>query len=239
MLLANLSGDMAAHVRESARRFGLAALRPGLIAQPFNGRAGSRTLYRMAADAIRDFKESVAKAVAANSPAAREPLKMFDCEPQRMRLTVGGCARLWRGAQERRPGAWEGRHACVACPVGAKHAGINISPVARETEVLRTVCCRCQKPAMRLINNRHCISCYNRHAEALKGKNARGGRPALCDHLREVGVAVSAGDDVRVEIEPFVTGAAEVLIDRARKADGIMCFGWAISGPGETVDMAA
>lgn len=114
-----------------------------------------------------------------------------------------------------------------------------MTPVARETETLRTVCNRCRGPAARIINGRFCISCYNRHCEALKGKNARGGRPALSDQLRVVGVAVSAGDDVRVEIQPFLTGAVELLIDQARKAKAVTCFGWAICGPGDAVDLAA
>ncbi len=51
-------------------------------------------------------------------------------------------------------------------------------------------CARWTKYSARLINGRFCISCYNRNREALVGKNAKGSRPALCDRLHPVSVAV-------------------------------------------------
>ena len=166
-------------------------------------------------------------------------LEMFDCAPRRMRLSVRGCARLWRSAQENPPATWEGRFACRVCLVGAAHAGVKMSEVAAETERLRTVCSRCLGRTSRLINGRFCISCYNRHCEALRGRNARGSRPRLCSKLRMFEVAVSSGDAGRIETMPSVTGASEVLVELARRASNVTFYGWASKGPGDLVDLAA
>ena len=163
------------------------------------------------------------------------PLELFHCRRQNMRLTAGGCSRLWLSAQEKEnePQAWEGRSACVTCPIGATNSGRVVSPVAEEVATLKRVCPRCMRVAPRLINHRLCVSCYNRQAEADKGKNAKGTRPRLCDRLHEIDVTVVAGHGVHIIHSARVTGATEVIVHIARRAKATTFFGWVAAGPGD------
>lgn len=231
-----LRREILERVREDARRFGIATLRPNVIAQRFRERGDQTEIYNLVAGAIQKLKESKTGIDSSRSPAALEPARIFDCAPKKMRLTVAGCARLWRGAQDRRPDPWEGRHACLTCLVGAAHAGMKVSPMADLTEALRLVCPRCLNLAPRLINGRFCISCYNRHCEALRGTNARGTRPQLSNQLSTVQVAVSAGDLVTLHTEPDAKSGAEVMVYLCRNAETAMAFGWGISGPGDAAN---
>lgn len=232
----SLQRDIVERVRGDARRFGVATLRPGVIAQRFKGRAEPKELYDLSAAAIRSVKRGAARGAPANAPAALDPLRMFDCGPKSMRLSVGGCARLWRSAQEHRPEPWEGRAACLVCPVGAANAGMRVSPVATLTEALRIVCSRCLNPTPRLINERFCISCYNRHCEALRGRNARGGRPKLADQLMTMQAAVSSDGVVKLVVEAHASGGAELMVNHSRHAESVQAFGWSLTGPGDVAD---
>lgn len=68
-----------------------------------------------------------------------------------------------------------------------------------------------------------CISCYNRHREALRGRNAKGTRPGLADRLHTVRLEV-AGRPVRVEA---VTGRVEAMLALGKRqvAPGPIAFG--------------
>ncbi len=49
-----------------------------------------------------------------------------------------------------------------------------------------------------MINGRHCVSCYNRTAEAIRGFNGKGTRPRLADIIH--GEALVVGERlVRIE----------------------------------------
>ena len=155
-------------------------------------------------------------------------LEMMRCERRNMTLSRPGCAKLWlsanTGEKDRRPKPWEGRAACVVCPLGALNAGVEQSPAAGAVESIRMICPRCERPAQRLIHDRLCVSCYNREREALIGKNAKGGRPRLCDvlHARKIAVTDAAGTrDVRA---PSVASASEVMLAAAKKATGWLAF---------------
>jgi len=166
------------------------------------------------------------------SPAAVEPWRMFQCVNANLRVTAAGCGRMWISARDDRPAVWEGRSVCVGCPEGAKNAGCAVSTVAKSVGVLHRTCGRCLRPASRIINERFCISCYNRHAEALRGKNARGSRPRLSDQLHSIKIAVFNAEGARMISAHDVISAADAMIAFARKAELATAFGWGDCGPG-------
>ena len=167
--------------------------------------------------------------------------ELFTCERQSMRLTARGCSRLWLSAQEKdnQPKPWEGRAACVTCPIGAMNSGQQISPVAESVALLQKICARCLRQGDRIIQGRLCVSCYNRQAEADKGSNAKGGKPRLCARLREYEVAVARGDEIEIVHRGRVTGATEIIMCLARRAEVATSFGWAAAGPGNIVGVLA
>jgi hypothetical protein len=161
-----------------------------------------------------------------DKPPASEMPQMFLCEKTRMRLTAGGCAKLWLSTEERRPKAWEGRHACLACPIGAANAGRTVVVTALATEAWRMVCPRCRTPTDRLINHRFCVSCYNRHREAMIGRNGKGGLPwMLLTRLHAEVAAVFDGDSVQIVRETEVVDLEELIILQARNSTRPLAFG--------------
>lgn len=110
---------------------------------------------------------------------------LFTCARRSLVLTRQGCATLFAGANRRgnRPQPWEGRAACVQCPVGARHAGVVLIRQPGNHPDLGTVCPRCNNPERRLIWNRLCASCDARAGEAKRGRNGKGTRPGLLDRL--------------------------------------------------------
>lgn len=157
---------------------------------------------------------------------------MFRCDRQAVTLTVGGCARMWQSAREKRPAPWEGRHNCVGCPLGATHAGDTqeVAAKARASEALRRICPRCTRPAARLINGRWCISCYNRVREVARGKNAKGNLPVIVmSRLHNVALTVARPwpSNHPPETESFtsVTSRTEAMILAAKREAGPVFFG--------------
>jgi hypothetical protein len=142
-----------------------------------------------------------------------------------MRLTVAGCSRLWKSAQQRRPEPWEGRWHCRRCPIGAANAGAQVEPVALGGEDWRLVCSRCLRQADRLIRNRHCVSCYNREREVKVGRNSKGSTPRLTGHFHPVTAAVGRAGVVELVTMPNVLGMPEVLVQTARTATACLAFG--------------
>lgn len=150
---------------------------------------------------------------------------MMHCERRNLRLSVPGCVTLWQSAAAKRPEPWEGRAACMGCPIGARHAGHNVPTTAPAVEAIRMMCPRCFHPAERLIKGILCVSCYNRHLEAAKGKNAKGGRPQLLDRLHSEIVVVVEGQAERRVKRDAVVGPAEVIVSLAKLASAPMAFG--------------
>ncbi len=68
--------------------------------------------------------------------------------------------------------------------------------------------------AARLINGRYCISCYNRTAEAVRGRNSKGTRPRLADVIHPEALAVGSSI-VRID---HVVSRPEALVIAARQA---------------------
>lgn len=150
---------------------------------------------------------------------------MFDCERLHARLTAPSCAARWKKAAERLPDPASSLSHCRSCPIGAAHAGVTVSPVEAGADSWRNVCCRCLRHADRLIRDRHCVSCYNRDREARLGRNAKGGRPHLCDQLGTVTVAVRRAGAVELVTAQRVTGIAEVMVAIARATKVPISFG--------------
>jgi hypothetical protein len=98
---------------------------------------------------------------------------MFECLRIGGRLTLSeaSCANQFKAAQDRE---WQYRlpH-CVACPVGAKNAGVDAGAPFQQ----RMVCFRCGDGSGRIVMQRFCMSCYNREREWRVGANAKGRAP--------------------------------------------------------------
>ena len=147
---------------------------------------------------------------------------MFNCDRQGARLTKSACARMWQSARDRRPAPWEGRSACVGCPLGALHAGVapEVATAARAEETLRRVCPRCSRATSRLINKQFCVSCYNRTREVARGRNAKGNPPVqVAARLHRVAMAVGRpGAAPSVEVFSGVTGRVEAMLLAAKRS---------------------
>lgn len=152
-------------------------------------------------------------------------LEMMRCEKRSMTLSTAGCSKLWLSAEENRPKEWEGRFACLACPIGARNSGRAVIQTAGAVEMIRMMCPRCFRPAQRLVQDYLCISCYNRHCEVLRGRNAKGNRPQLADMLRSEIIVVAEGIVERTVRRDMVTGPAEIIIAAAKKTSSTMAFG--------------
>jgi Zn finger protein HypA/HybF involved in hydrogenase expression len=150
-------------------------------------------------------------------------LMMMRCDRQNMALSVQGCAKLYTSTIALRPQPWEARFGCLACPIGAANAGHPVVTTSESTELLRTICPRCRRRAFRVIQNRLCVSCWNREREVRVGRNGKGGKPRLV--LEPVVMAVVSSDAVRTIEAPMMSGMIEAMIAAARSATGPVAFG--------------
>jgi hypothetical protein len=154
------------------------------------------------------------------------PVELFRCDRTGMKLTPAGCARLFQSTREERPRPWEGRFACIACPIGAVNAGEDADPCAAAIEVWRSCCVRCLVGGYRLIGGSLCVSCYNRDREAAIGRDRKGHRPRLADHLHYIAISLVQGDTTASLQADRALSATEILVAAAKHATGIMSFGW-------------
>ena len=236
MIEAALQQEIRARVRLYARQRGIRRVRAGALIGIFRGRAPKESIMQVARAAIVELATG-GEVQDPAAPSVLRPQEIVRCEPKSMSLTRSGCARLWSSARGSAPQPWEGRAACVACRDGAINSGFTPSPVAGLAEAVARVCPRCLRSSSRIINGRLCVSCYNRHAEALRGRNARGGRPRLCDVLGhfQVIMATRSGEE-SVVVDNEITGAHEIIIARAALAQSELCFGWPACGPGDVAE---
>lgn len=150
---------------------------------------------------------------------------LFTCERQAMRLTRPACAKLWISAKRNRPQPWEGRHSCLACPVGASHAGQTVEPNAAAAEAYRTLCPRCFRLASRMIQGEFCVSCYNRDREVQIGRDRKGARPKLADRLHPIATRVRRDGRAAVVRMERVIGLPEVMLRLAKTERGSLAIG--------------
>lgn len=150
----------------------------------------------------------------------------IQCDRQQMRLSASACSRLYASTLIKKPDAWEGRHHCVGCPVGAGHAGLIVNLVAMASADLASLCSRCTRQSERIVAGRHCPSCYNRDREARLGRNCKGGTPRLAALLHAQVMAVGvAGQRPCLATAERVTGRGEMLLHLAKGATAPMAFG--------------
>ena len=97
----------------------------------------------------------------------------FDCTPLRAALSTADCAKRWQVAPK--------GTACAGCALGQAHH-TDHNTVATSATLQHAcpdnACLRCGRTDLRIIHMHGlCISCTNRRAEALRGRNGRGTRP--------------------------------------------------------------
>jgi hypothetical protein len=127
-------------------------------------------------------------------------------------------------AQKDEPKPWEGRAACVTCPIGAANSGQEISPVAEDVAVLSKICPRCLHQAERIINDNLCVSCYNRAREAHLGRNAKGGIPRLCHVLHTEDFAAVEGETPHYVAASSVTSMVEAILAHSKRAKDTVAY---------------
>ena len=154
-------------------------------------------------------------------------LEIFRCEKRNVKLTKGGCARMWELAATNKPKPWEGQAACVACPIGAANAGHAVKAAAQVIEDIRMICAGCFRPSDRMIAGDYCPSCYNRRLEAKRGRNAKGGTPRISALLHPEFLAVAEGQRRRCIRVNHVLSLAEAVLIAAKDCEGEeMRIGW-------------
>jgi hypothetical protein len=161
------------------------------------------------------------------APAA---LEMFTCVKRGgLKLSTVGCGRLWFSANGTKPpDLHEGRAACRGCPIGeSNHTGKPPDPYAALRESVRRICSRCGRITDRLINADtfgFCISCFNRHGEVLRGKNARGTVPTLSAQLHTEQAQVTTDAGSHILTRHLVLSFQELKIQAQRTAVVAMVF---------------
>lgn len=157
-------------------------------------------------------------------------LEIFHCDRMAARLSTAGCAKMWISVGKRPPQIGEARMACIGCPIGAKHAGVDpevAARAARQAE-LQEVCARCTTAHRRMVGKTHCVNCYNRLREASIGRDARGRPPRFAAALHRVSLLVTGGGPaLQVRHYSRVTSRAEALLMAAMDSAGAaIAVGW-------------
>jgi hypothetical protein len=121
-------------------------------------------------------------------------LKVFTCERLNAVLTADSCAANYTRANQ--PAS------CKGCSIGLKHSGG--SPM-KETQhevpanQQSLSCIRCERTEatatkyigrFRIIKRQHCINCFNREREVIKGANGKGAKPVKHAGLRQATITI-------------------------------------------------
>jgi hypothetical protein len=158
-----------------------------------------------------------------------QPLEIFLCERRTLTLSTAGCAKLYISANGggKRPEAYEGRSACVTCPIGAFNATGKVqNPITVLANSIRLLCPRCGRLAECLINGTLCRSCHARHLEGIARKNAKGTVPALSAKLHTERVAVSSSTArPHIVSNRGVASLPEAIIHMSKSATGPTTYG--------------
>lgn len=103
------------------------------------------------------------------------------CPRRLLWQSSAACVEDWKRAQAKRPMPWESRWHCRGCVDGSMRAGRGTTAAERVQMLdgVRGICIRCHRPTPRIVQNRFCISCYNRNRELLAGRNGKGGFPSV------------------------------------------------------------
>ncbi|MDR3519027.1 MAG: hypothetical protein P4M00_24780 [Azospirillaceae bacterium] len=184
---------------------------------------GSMIQGRIIEERINPAPSPISMAMSVRDTArGGEGMAPFRCHRQQADVPYDCCVHLWRVAQRGRAEPWQSLWHCRACPVGAFNAGradrIRLDPFADG------ICPRCRRSVDRLINQRLCISCYNRHREAQRGRNARGSAPRISLRLHQETVAYRDGRRYHVGHFADVSDRLEAIILAVRKAAGAVAL---------------
>ncbi|WP_257811603.1 hypothetical protein [Burkholderia glumae] len=161
-------------------------------------------------------------------------VKHFHCAPLRASLSVSACARSWNDSNSAQSLADLGnveaewskcRSACRRCPIGAKHAGHEMAVDPHPLFGTKT-CGRCLNLSRRLVHKHLCFSCFNRQAEALKGRNRKGTAPVkiTADMLGPHSVTYLAGDEFKTRTVERATSGREAVIAVLREEPVAVAF---------------
>lgn len=149
-------------------------------------------------------------------------MEMVDCTPNRARITLSACQRMWNAARKRAPAVWESGNACRTCVLGALRNGG--TPRTGFEEVVSDCCPRCGRTGARKVAHDLCVSCYNRQAEFLRGRTRRGKPCNLRLGCVSVGmVREGALSDPR---RTLARDASEVIVAQSKTAPVGTVFGW-------------
>lgn len=170
-------------------------------------------------------------------------LRMFHCAEFSCSISTEGCASRWTSAQAPEPNgkdpeaqrAWDALMPCRGCPIGAQHAGAE--SVEYSAFFGSMICPRCRRGAVRFIQNRVCVSCYNREREMAAGRNARGNRPRQLERrpLHSIRMTLRIDGVPRREVVPAVVDTLEAQVRTMRTVKGRVEFAFAGSPPWPTL----
>ena len=148
-------------------------------------------------------------------------LKLFRCDRLRSTLSTGACGKNFLRAQRLRPDEVTGVHLCRRCPIGANHAGVAFVELSKLHGL--DICPRCHAYAGRIIGGTRCVSCYNREAELLKGRNGKGTKPTMAPLLPRRLTVVVDGNATEVRSER-TRDTAEIALAILRVVPGRVVF---------------
>lgn len=150
----------------------------------------------------------------------------FACSRQRATLSTDACATMWRQANHEN---LESHIGCRGCPIGAEHAG---ELLANMSALHGTpTCARCHRGSTRLIHDMHCVSCYNREREVLRGRNAKGTAPSRLPPLQPRRLWFMAGSLPVVITSARTVDAAELIVAALRDSQDRVRFAFKATRP--------
>jgi hypothetical protein len=150
----------------------------------------------------------------------------FRCDRQRATLSTEACAEMWRQANHENI---ESRLGCRCCPLGAEHAGERLASMSALKGT--PTCARCHRGAERLIHGMHCVSCYNRQREVIRGKNAKGTAPTRIAPLQPRRIWFLAGRVLTTLASPLTMDTTELVVAALRDSQDRVRFAFKAQAP--------
>ena len=133
--------------------------------------------------------------------------QLFECERRDAVLSPNSCAVMWSNANGSKSCPIN-LTKCHNCPVGAHHSGCDVSGSSQQLNL----CARCNRPSVRMVRDRICISCANREYEVLRGVNARGCFPSKHPPLHKISIRYRYGGSVILWGGELVTNSVEAMM---------------------------
>jgi hypothetical protein len=147
----------------------------------------------------------------------------FRCDRHAAKLSTESCASMYREGNHTDEGLIGGRLAkCRSCPLGATHAGEELSIFSRWYGT--DICPRCGKGTTRMIQDRICVSCRNREYEMIRGRNAKGTAPVNLRRLYPMILSYTLNGHPRRYRAPLATSILETIVQVLRVTKGKVTF---------------